>query len=183
MDAAGLDESLQAMVGTEHPLEISAALLDGLGRGGLLRKLIPGNPQPGSFAAEERDGQLYMSEAGYDRFDPFVQTLTQADTDQIASAFHALRPVYERAWRGLGLDPEDFDNAVIRALDYVLATPVPAEPPALERTSVMYTYADPTLESLPPVQKQLLRMGPENIRLLKQKAAELRKALLAEPPR
>lgn len=183
MEAAGLDQSLQAMVGTEHPLEISAALLDGLGHGGLLRKLIPGNPQPAPFEAEERDGRIYMSESGYDRFDPFVQQLTAVDTEQLASAFHTLRPTYERAWRGLGLDPGDFDNAVIRALDYVLATPVPEQPPALERTSVMYTYADPALESLPPVQKQLLRMGPENIRLLQQKAEELRTALLAQPSR
>lgn len=181
MAAAGLDDTLQGMVGTEHPLEISAALLDGLGNGGLLRKLIPGNPQPGPFEAEVRDGQLYMSEAGYDRFDPFVQSLAATDTAQLASAFHTLRPVYERAWRGLGLDPEDFDNAVIRALDYVLATPELAEPPALARTSVMYTYLDPELESLPPLQKQLLRMGPDNVRLLKQKAAALRKALLAKP--
>ena len=76
----------------------------------------------------------------------------------------------------LGLPAEDFDNAVIRVLDRILATPEIEDPIALTRRSVMYQYADPQLEQLTPLQKQLLRMGPDNIRRVKEQAAALRAA-------
>ena len=34
-----------------------------------------------------------------------------------------LRPLYKQAFEQLGLDPNDFDNAVIRALDMIQLTP------------------------------------------------------------
>jgi len=70
------------------------------------------------------------------------------------------------------------DNAVVRALDYVLATPELAEPAALKQKEAVYEYADPRLEQLAPLQKQILRMGPENSAVLKQQARKLRNGLL-----
>ena len=86
--------------------------------------------------------------------------------------------LYEAAYDQLGLDTAEFDNAVIRTLDTVLATPELKEPIAVKRKSVVYVYVDPALESLPPLQKQLLRMGPENILLIKQFARAMRNRLL-----
>ena len=45
------------------------------------------------------------------------------------------------------------------------------------RKGAIYLYADAQLESLGPVEKHLLRMGPRNARLLQEKARELRTAL------
>lgn len=44
----------------------------------------------------------------------------------------------------------------------------------------MYQYADPELEGLSSVQKQLMRMGPDNIRLIKAQAQALRDDLLVQ---
>ena len=44
----------------------------------------------------------------------------------------------------------------------------------------MYRYADPQLEQLSAVQKQLLRMGPDNIRRIKAQARVIRSGLLTE---
>ena len=96
------------------------------------------------------------------------------------NSFHTLRPFYEGAYEQLGLDAGGFDNAVIRTLDVILATPEIDEPIELERKSVLYVYADPALEDLSPVQKLLLRMGPENIRRIKQKAQTIRDGLLSQ---
>ncbi len=41
----------------------------------------------------------------------------------------------------------------------------------------MYTFADDSYESLPAAQKQLLRMGPDNIQRVKDKLREIRRAL------
>ena len=67
---------------------------------------------------------------------------------------------------------------MIRMLDRILATPEIEGLIALTRKSVLYRYADPQLEELVPLQKHLLRMGPENIRRIKLQARALREGLL-----
>ena len=67
---------------------------------------------------------------------------------------------------------------MIRALDRVLLTPEITEPIELKRKEAIYQYADPELEELTDLQKQLLRMGPDNIDKVKRQAAALRAALL-----
>ena len=95
----------------------------------------------------------------------------------------ACKPGAERA---LALGPldiiiqGDFDNAVVRTLDLILATPEIGEPIALKPKSTKYIYADPALESLSDVQKQLLRMGPDNVRRIKQQAQSVRTGLLTQ---
>ena len=127
-----------------------------------------------------QDDGIYMSPTGYLRYDAFADAIAALDIGILVNTFHMLRPVYEEVYGYLGLNPDDFDNAVIRTLDLVLATPEIGEPIALKPKSVMYLYASPSLESLPEVQKQLLRMGPDNIRRIKQQAQLLRDGLLAQ---
>ena len=43
----------------------------------------------------------------------------------------------------------------------------------LEPDSVTYKFADPALESLTPVQRQFLRMGPRNVRIIQGKLREI----------
>ena len=47
----------------------------------------------------------------------------------------------------------------------------------LVRPVVMFEYADPQLESLSAVQKQLLRMGPDNSRAIQAKLGEMAREL------
>lgn len=178
--AAGADANLNQLVSKEHPLEVSAALIDGLGRGLILRKLLPAGPSGQAFSVVRENDVISMSSASYERYDSYIDSMTSLDTNLMVETFHALRPLYERAYEQLGLDPGDFDNALIRTLDLVLATPEIDEPIMLKPKSVVYIYADPALESLPAVQKQLLRTGPDNIRRLKQQARTLRDGLLAQ---
>jgi hypothetical protein len=177
---AGADANLNKLVSKEQPLEVSAALIDGLGRGLILRKLLPAGPSGEAFSVVRENDVVSMSSASYERYDSYTDSITSLDSSQLVDAFHTLRPLYERAYEHLGLDPGDFDNALIRALDLVLATPEIDEPILLKPKSVVYIYADPALESLPAVQKQLLRAGPDNIRRLKQQARTLRDGLLAQ---
>lgn len=176
--AAGTAGELDGFAEGENLLQRLVALVDGASRGVLLRKILPMEAPDEPFPVETRNGGMTMSEAGYDRYDPYVEAILALDTGTLVEAFHRLRPLFEEAYAELGLAPEEFDNAVIRTLDRVIATPEIESPIALERESVMYTYADPDLEALPALQKQLLRMGPENIRQLKEKARALRVGLL-----
>jgi hypothetical protein len=178
LNAAGADARLKALVGTEHPLEISAALIDGMSRGIILRKILPADPPRQAFSVTTEGDFLYMSTDSYARYDSYADSIDSLNPTLIVMSFHLLRPLYERTYEQLGLDSEDFDNAVIRMLDVILATPEMEDAILLERKSVMYAYADPALEKLPSVQKQLLRMGPENIRRIKAQAQAVRNGLL-----
>ena len=178
--ATGTDSIMSKLMSNEHPINVSAAFIDGLGRGVILKKLLPGDPPKQAFSVVEEDEVIYISPSSYQRYDSYTDTLTALDSKRLVSSFHALRPMYEQAFQYLGLDPGDFDNTIIRALDQVLATPEIIEPIALQPKSVVYVFADPALENLPAVQKQLLRMGPDNISRIKQQARALREGLLAQ---
>ena len=178
--ATGTDSIMSKLMSNEHPINVSAAFIDGLGRGVILKKLLPGDPPKQAFSVVEEGEVIYISPSSYQRYDSYTDTLTALDSRRLVSTFHALRPMYEQAFQYLGLDPGDFDNTIIRALDQVLATPEIIEPIALQPKSVVYVFADSALENLPAVQKQLLRMGPDNISRIKQQARALREGLLAQ---
>jgi len=62
-------------------------------------------------------------------------------------------------------------------IDHLLATPEPAAPLAVLQPRVLYEFANPDLEARSAGQKALLRMGPENERLVKAKLREFRGAI------
>ena len=70
------------------------------------------------------------------------------------------------------------DGIILQTINNILTTPIIVEPLKLTRDSVVYKFSDPELESLMPLQKQLLRAGPENTQRIQQQAKALREALL-----
>ncbi len=159
----------------------SAGMIDGFSRGLVPRKVIPLTPPKEKFSTFKIDGQTYMDPASYTRYDSYAQAIASLNLDLLVSTFHRYRAQLEQAYAGLGYSAEAMDNALIRTLDYVLATPEPPQPVAVQRKEAVFQYADPELEQLPPLQKLLLRMGPENFARIKQQAAALRKRLLEVP--
>jgi len=177
--AAGVGPELEQLQQQQNLIQQGTALIEGFSRGLVVRKLLPIDPPKAPFSVEQRGEKMFMDPAGYSRYDDYAGAIATLDTEVLVNNFHTLRPLYEQAYGQLGLEPDDFDNAVIRVLDRILATPEIEDPIALSRKSVMYQYADPALEQLTPLQKQLLRMGPENIRRIKEQAAALRAGLLS----
>jgi hypothetical protein len=53
-----------------------------------------------------------------------------------------------------------------RAIVLLLETPVQEDPVRVEPRGIVYGFADEDLEDLTPAQKQLLRMGPRNARVV-----------------
>lgn len=179
LDELGFAEEVAALLPRSHLLFTSAAVLDGMSRGKLQRKLLPVSKLDEPFTVEGEGGLLYMSPAGYRRYDELVGGIASVDASAVVLTFHKVRPLYEWAFGGIGLVEDDFDNAVIRTLDQILATPELERQLALKQKSVVYLYAEPELEALSPLQKQLLRMGPDNIRKVKMQAQAIRSGLLA----
>lgn len=122
--------------------------------------IAPGSP----FRAAGRGASRTIDAASYRRYDGLVQTLTSMDAAAAARAYKTIRPRLNEAYQGLGHAGRSVDLAVQQTLDMLIETPVINDPVTLVETGAAgWAFADPELEDLRPLQKQLLRMGPENV--------------------
>lgn len=114
---------------------------------------------------------------GYRRFDKFVDVAISIDPKRAVALLRTLSPLLESALKELGqVDPDPIAN-VREAIDIALATPDVEGDVQLVQPKVYYQYADPRLESLKPLQKQLLRMGPQNVARIKSYLAQVKSNL------
>ncbi|WP_341502299.1 DUF3014 domain-containing protein [Gallaecimonas sp. GXIMD4217] len=141
------------------------------------QKLIA--PPASSFEILRLDDGIYMDPESYRRFTPYVDALVAVD-DRLLGAFLArFGPLFSAAYQELGLPADAFTANLDKTMALLLATPEPLEPIRLSQPRVLYQYADPELEALKPIQKLLLRMGPDNRGRLKDKLRAVQ-ALLSE---
>jgi len=184
------DRLIRAVVGelSEHPELVAwltpddlvrrfVAAVDDVSRGKSPRPHLGHLAPERGFRATETGGELRIDPRSYDRYDPFVEVFLSLDTADGARLYRRLDPLFQEAYRDLGYPEGDFDRALARAFDEVLATPIPEGPVELERGVDDYLYADPELEALDPAQKHFLRLGPENMRQAQAKLRLLRAAL------
>jgi len=116
---------------------------------------------------------LRLDPASYRRYDALVSAFVALDTDALLDAYATFEPLFDEAYAELGYPGEDFDTALRTAVRELLAVPILGKPPALVPRAKTYAYEDPALEELSSAQRQLLRMGPENVRKVQSKLREL----------
>ena len=144
-------------------------------RGGLL-------PPLGAFPVRREGERFFMDESGYRRFDAYLDELEAIDPERLAGCIRLLGPLLDQALNELG-HSDGPQAGIAAAIDLILAVPEPNGEVGTElvQPKVLYHYADPRLESLSNVQKQVLRMGPANARRLKDYVSRLQ-PLLGEAP-
>jgi len=162
----------------EDLIRRSASYIDGLARGSILGKIFPLSTPEGKFTTHRQGEVIWLNAGNYERYNSTVAVLMSLDMQQMAQIFHSIRPLLESAFAELGYKPRQMDGIILQTINNILATPVIVEPLKLTRESVTYKFADSKLEALMPLQKQLLRAGPENTRRIQQQATALREALL-----
>ncbi len=137
----------------------------------------------GKFAVTTVGGRTAIAPEAYSRYDAFAEAVASVDPDALASAWRALHPALQAAYRALGYPYRTIDTAMLRALRRIEDAPVHDGPVYVEPEGNVYVYADARLESLGQVEKHLLRMGPRNTRAIQAKARELEAALGLSKPR
>jgi len=131
------------------------------------------------FVVTEIDTNLFeMANATHRRFDPLIDILVALDPQQGVSVYRALRPLFQEAYAEIGYQGS-FDAVLVQAIDRILNAPAETGPYQLIKPSVMYLYAESRIEDLTPVQKQLIRLGPENTAKLKSVLPAYRERLQA----
>jgi hypothetical protein len=149
------------------------AVANGMTPSAQLRRVAPAGP----FLAEARQEDFVIDPQSYRRYDGAADTLAGLDAEGVARAYATLRPRLQEAYRELGYPEANFDDAVERAIVRVLNTPIVEREVEVRPAPVLYQFTDARLERLSPVQKQLLRMGPRNGRLVQEKLRDLARAL------
>ena len=149
-------------------------------------KLLPIARPKEAFPIADDGTQVTVSAEGFARYDALAQWLTSLDVEALAAALARFTPLFREAWSYYGEEAEAFDFAVISALDMVAGTPeVDLAGARLVRKEAVWLYEDPAIEGLPAIQKQVLRMGPDNAAIVKDKASQARTvwvATLSEAP-
>lgn len=149
-------------------------------------KLLPIARPKGAFPIADDGTQVTVSADGFARYDALAQWLMSLDVEALAAALARFTPLFREAWSYYGEEAEAFDFAVISALDMVASTPeVDLGSARLVRKEAVWLYEDPAIEGLPAIQKQVLRMGPDNAAIVKDKASQARTvwvATLGEAP-
>jgi hypothetical protein len=130
------------------------------------------------FRAASRPARLVVPDpAGFAGYDVFGDAIASVDASAAATAFRTLAPLFEAAYVELGHPEGGFPAALDRAMKALLAVPVLRDDVELVPHAIGFRYADPRLEALTPAQKQFLRIGPRNVRLVQGKLRELAAAL------
>ena len=120
---------------------------------------------------------MTIDPASYRRYDLVADLVASLDANGCARLYEGTRPLFQDAYRDLGYPDRDFDQTLAKAMQVLLATPDPPADLELREAVNSWKLADPSLESLAPVQKQLLRMGPDNVRKIKDKLRQMAEAL------
>jgi hypothetical protein len=193
-----LDESDELVRRLADGLSSHPALAAWLGRRGLIRTLTAvvvnvadgETPRPHleflapkqRFRAQRRPARLIAPDpASFAGYDLFGDAVASTDAAAAASAYRTLAPLFEAAYVELGHPEGGFAAALDKAIRALLAVPVLRDDVELVPHAIGFRYAEARLEALTPAQKQFLRIGPRNVRLVQGKLRELAAALAAAP--
>jgi hypothetical protein len=144
-------------------------IAEGRAPGPRLRPLAP----DGAFQVVQAGPTIQIDPRTFQRYDTHAAAVAGIDARGAARLYATLKPRIDDAYKELGAPHGDFDRTLERAIAHLLQTPAVQGPVAVERAPVAFRFADPALESLSPAQKQLLRMGPANIRIVQEKLREI----------
>jgi hypothetical protein len=166
-----------AWLATDGLIRHFTAAVENIAAGGTpaphLRALRPSS----GFTVIERGGAVLIDPASHDRYTDVAAAVASVDARGSARVYATLKPRIDEAYRELGAPDGSVDRALERALATLLATPIVEGAIRVEPRGIGYGFADPDLEDLAPAQKQLLRMGPRNARIVQDTLREIAGAL------
>ena len=162
-----------AWLTTEHLIRNFAVVVQNIADRELPNKHLASVRPKGAFAVVTEGQKTFIDPASYRRYDAYADAFAAIDAHGAARLYATLKPRISEAFRDLGNPKGDADATLKRAIADLLATPAVDARIPLAQQSVMYTFEDPALQALSPAQRQLLRMGPRNTRLIQQKLREI----------
>jgi len=170
---------LEPWLSNDDLLRRLAVVIENGNRGELPRRQLSFMAPQGKFQVEKRGESVFMDPAGYARYDRYLDVLETLSPELAVTLISDAEPLLDQALSELGTGESPVPQ-IIAAIDQVLAVPVIRDDIELLQPNVLYEYADPRLEGLSSLQKQALRMGPDNLSRLQAYLALVREDLLRQ---
>ncbi len=163
----------------EGLMQRAATLLANLSQGTLPRRQLAFIAPAQKFGVRRvTEDEYELVTAGYARFDGIVDTVSRIPAEDMADVVVDLEALLLESLTQLG-ERTQLQTILTTIVSRIDATPEITAPIYLRRENVLYTFADPELEALPELNKQMLRMGPNNVRRIKIYAREFLRAYRA----
>lgn len=174
-DMLSLSAQMQPMLFKKQVIRKSIFSINDLAQGmrppvKRLRELSFNQP----FTVSEVADKLYISPASYRRYDQLAQVIDAIDVQAAVMVYQKYLPLFQQVFSELSY-PENYQllDIIKAATARIIEAPVINGKIEVIRPAVRYKFANPKLEKLTPLEKQMLRMGPENTRLIQNKLREL----------
>ncbi len=148
--------------------------VDNLPRHKVAVELRPVKPTGGQTVTAGQGEITTLSEANFERYAPLVRVVQGTDVKALAVVYERLYPLFQQAYEDLGYPGKYFNDRMVEVIDHLLQTPEVAAPIRLVQPKVFWEYADAGLENRSAGQKLLIRMGPQNARIIKAKLRDFR---------
>jgi hypothetical protein len=150
-----------------------------LAEGDIDYRMLPLQSPKERFSVSNNGDEIYLKVESYQRYSQYAEAFAELDVERAIAVYKFFWPMLDQLFQQYGEPEKTLHGELLESLDLLLAAPELDKPPRLIRPTVYYQFADPRLEALPGAQKQLVRMGPENTRLIKNKLRSLLDALNA----
>ncbi|WP_040482123.1 DUF3014 domain-containing protein [Luminiphilus syltensis] len=169
--------AVDQFMASDFAIDRGVAVIDNLRIGNVPYKLIPIGRPKAAFPIEESNGVTTMDPEGFSRYQNLAGLIENIDTEAFVDLYRQFEAEIGQAYGLLGYQPEDLENSILYALELIISAPAARPNAELVKREAVYVYVDETLENLPPLQKQIMRMGDDNAEVIKQKAEAFREAL------
>jgi len=137
-------------------------------------------PQTRFSIIKTTDGVM-LDPKSYRRYDEYAAAIGALDAPNTARLYLTVKPRIMEAYRSLGFPEGDFDPVLERAMHELVTTPEIQKDIALKEKVITYQFVDANVEALSGAQKQLLRMGPDNMRIVQGKLRDIATQLDLHP--
>lgn len=184
-----LQEKLQTMTWRKELLKLVidedmirrfVVFTDNFAQGQLAYEHSPVVQPQNAFSAIEtkkftkENGRIWQwNEKSSRRFSVYIDLLRSFDSESLVNWYMELKPLIDQAYSELGYEDDDFTETLQAAITRVLNMEIPKHPVEIIRPSVMFHYKDPKIEALDDADKLLLRLGKENLLVLKSVLLEI----------
>lgn len=172
------DPEWKAWLGEKDLLRRFVGAVAALDAGESARSSLPFlAPRTPYVVRELEDGRTLIDPETWSRYEALGRVINALPVEEAARAYREVQPLLQRFY-GEGAPPgARFEAALDRVLARAMSLPLPEADTELVAEGGVWAYADPDLESLTTADKQFLRLGPDILRSLQQKATRLRAEL------
>ena len=117
---------------------------------------------------------LYIAPKSFQRYNNLALSIQAINARSAVTIYKKLRPLLLQVFDEFNYPREiSLESIIKKAAGEIIATPVLEGQVGVVRPSLYYKFADPTLETLNSVQKQMIRMGSGNAKIIQSKCREL----------